>query len=634
VRFGNEIGGIMELGAPGRGEHMHISTYMEHSVDSELSGNVIDICPVGALTSKPYRYSARPWELVSHNSISPHDCVGSNIRIDVRGGKVMRVVPRENDNVNECWLADRDRFSYTANTHEDRLQHPMIKKDGAWHEVDWDTALTTVAEGLKAIAAKSGAEQLGALAAYGATTEEHYLLQKLMRGLGSGNIDHRLRQVDFRDQEALPAYPSLGQAISDLESLDSVLLIGSNIRKDQPLLAHRLRKASQKGAEILAVNPIDYDFTFPLAAKRIHTDLVNELLAVVKALLELTGESAPAALVQSIAAASISEAHKQMAKSLKEAPQAAVLIGNGAAAHPARAELRALVMLIAKLAGARSGTLAEGGNSAGAWLAGCVPHREAGAKPTSVSGNDWKAMFDKGLKGYLLLGIEPERDCIDSASAQKAMNDAEFVVAMTAYSSPALQEQADVLLPIATFAETAGSFINAEGHWQHFNGAVKAPGEARPAWKVMRVLGNLLDLTGFEYTSAEEVCSEMEGLFSDVPMGGGSEWLPESITTLPQGLLRIADVPIYAVDAMVRRSSPLQATKDADVAKIRANAATLAQAGLNGAEQARLRQGDCEVVLPVVEDAAIPDNAIALPAGLAETVGLAGSYTPVELTSA
>jgi len=634
VRFGKEIGGMMELGAPGRGEHMHISTYMEHSVDSELSGNVIDICPVGALTSKPYRYTARPWELLSFNSISPHDCVGSNIRIDVRAGKLMRVVPRENDNVNECWLADRDRFSYTANAHEDRLQSPMIKKDGAWQEVDWDTALTTAAEGLKSVVAQGGAEQLGALAAYGATTEEHYLLQKLMRGLGSGNIDHRLRQVDFRDQDALPAYPSLGQAISDLESLDSVLLVGSNIRKEQPLLAHRLRKASQKGADILAVNPIDYDFTFPLAAKRISLDLTHELLAVAKALLELTGEAAPEALAKAIAAASVDEAHKQMAQSLKEAPQAAILLGNGAAAHPARAELRALTMLIAKLAGARSGTLAEGGNSAGAWLAGCVPHREAGAKAASVSGKDWKAMFDNGLKGYVLLGIEPERDCIDSAAAQKAMNDAQFVVAMTAYSSATLLEQADVMLPVATFAETAGSFINAEGHWQHFNGAIKAPGEARPAWKVMRVLGNLLDLTGFEYISAEEVCSEMEGLFSDVPMGGGSEWLPESITTLPQGLLRIADVPIYEVDAMVRRSAPLQATRDADVAQIHANAFTLAQVGLSGVMQARLRQGECEVVLPLIEDAAIPDNAIALPAGLAETVGLAGSYTPVELTPA
>jgi NADH-quinone oxidoreductase subunit G len=634
VRFGQEIAGIMELGAPGRGEHMHISTYMEHSVDSELSGNVIELCPVGALTSKPYRYSARPWELVSYPGISPHDCVGSNIRIDVRGGQLMRVVARENENVNETWLADRDRFSYTANTHQERLLKPMIKQDGVWHEVDWDTALTRAVEGLKAIAERDGAAQLGALAAYGATTEEHYLLQKLMRAVGSGNIDHRLRQADFRDQAALPAYPSLGQAIADLESIDCALLIGSNIRKEQPLLAHRLRKASRKGASILAVNPVDYDFTFPLAAKRISLDMVQELLGVAKALLELSGESAPAGLAKAIAAAAVSDAHKQMARSLKEVPQATVLLGNGAAAHPAKAELRAIASLIARLAGARIGTLAEGGNSAGAWLAGSVPHREAGAKAASVSGLDWRGMFDAGLKGYLLLGIEPELDCIDSAAAGKALEGAEFVVAMSAFAGEGLKARADVLLPIATFAETAGSYINAEGHWQHFAGALKPAGEARPAWKVLRVMGNLFDVTGFEYSSVEEVCAEMEGLFSDVPMGSGDEWQPDAITTLPQGLLRIADVPLYAVDAMVRRAAPLQATRDADVAQIRANAATLAGAGLDGAAKAKLRQGGSEVVLPLVVDERLPDNAVFLPAGLAESAGLGGSFSAVQLVSA
>lgn len=634
VRFGQEIAGIMELGAPGRGEHMHISAYMEHSVDSEISGNVIDLCPVGALTSKPYRYSARPWELLGFDSISPHDCVGSNIRIDVRGNQLMRVVPRDNENVNETWLADRDRFSYTANTHEERLLKPMIKQDGAWHEVDWDTALTHAVEGLKAIAGRDGAQQLGALAAYTATTEEHYLLQKLMRTVGSGNIDHRLRQVDFRDQETLPAYPSLGQAVSDLESLDSVLLIGSNIRKEQPLLAHRLRKASRKGAEILVINPVDYDFTFPLAARRIALDMVAELLAVTKALLELTGQPAPANLAPAIASAQVSETHQQMARSLKEVPQATVLLGNGAAAHPARAELRAIAVLIAKLSGARFGTLAEGGNSAGAWLAGSVPHREAGAKGATVSGKDWRGMFEAGLKGYLLLGIEPDLDCIDSAAAGKALDAAEFVVAMSAFAGEGLKARADVLLPIATFAETAGSYINAEGHWQHFGGALKPAGEARPAWKVLRVMGNLFDVAGFEYTSVEEVCAEMEGLFSDVPMGAGAEWPIDALTALPQGLLRIADVPIYAVDSMVRRAAPLQATRDAHVAQIRANAATLARAGLGGASEARLRQGGQEVVLPLLADERLPDNAVSLPAGLAESIGLGGSFAPVELASA
>ncbi|MCW8828778.1 MAG: NADH-quinone oxidoreductase subunit NuoG, partial [Gammaproteobacteria bacterium] len=369
VRFGQEVAGMMELGAPGRGEHMHIGTYMEGTVDSELSGNVIDLCPVGALTSKPYRYTARPWELRSYHSISPHDCVGSNIRVDVRNGKAMRVVPRENETVNETWIADRDRYSYTANDHPERLTQPMIREEGEWIASDWDTALTRAAEGLKAIAERDGAEQLGALASYSATTEEFYLLQKLMRGIGSGNIDHRLRQVDFRDQAEQPAYPALGQAIQDLELLDAVLLIGSNIRKDQPLLAQRLRKASRNnGAQIMAINAVDYDFTFPLAQKCITTDLGAELSGVLKALLTLTGDSAPDSLQPLLTGVEPSEAQQNIAETLKAAPQATVLLGNTAASYPARAELQALANLIAELAGARVGLLAEGGNSAGAWL--------------------------------------------------------------------------------------------------------------------------------------------------------------------------------------------------------------------------------------------------------------------------
>ncbi|MEJ2406903.1 MAG: NADH-quinone oxidoreductase subunit NuoG [Candidatus Thiodiazotropha sp.] len=636
VRFGQEIAGMMELGAPGRGEHMHISTYMEGTVDSELSGNVIDLCPVGALTSKPNRFSARPWELSSHNSISPHDCVGSNLRVDVRGGQVMRVVARENETVNETWLADRDRFSYSASAHPERLLRPMVKEQGEWIETDWDTALTRVAEGFKSIAERDGGDKLGALAAYGATTEEHYLLQKVMRGIGSGNIDHRLRQVDFRDQDNLPAYPSLGQAIQDLESLDAVLLLGSNIRKEQPLLAHRLRKASRNnGAQVMAINAMDYDFTFPLSAKCINVDLTANTLAVLKALLELTGEAAPSELQQALAAVSVGEAHKQIAETLKNAPQATVLLGNSAAAHPARAELRALARMITRHAGARLGTLTEGGNSGGAWLAGCVPHRGPGAKPADVKGMDWRSMISSGLKGYLLMGIEPELDCIDSAAVNGALGQAEFVVALTAYAGEGLKSSADVLLPISTFLETAGSFINAEGHWQYFDGCAQPPGEARPAWKVLRVLGNLMDIDGFEYTSAEAIRDEMEGLFSDVPMDSGSDWQPDTITSLHQGLLRIADVPIYAVDPMVRRAEPLQATADAATAVcLRANSATLQQAGLDDGAQARVNQDGGEAVVAVVADERLPDNAVYLPAGVLETRGLGGSFCPIQLARA
>ncbi len=627
VRFGREIGGVMELGAPGRGEHMHIATYMEHTVDSELSGNAIDLCPVGALTDKPYRYSARPWELQAHQSVSPHDCVGANIRIDSRSGKAMRVVARDNEAVNECWIADRDRFSYTALAHEDRLSKPQIKKDGVWQECDWDTALTTAVEGLKAI----DADKVGALAAPGATSEEHYLLQKLMRGIGSNNIDHRLRQQDFRDQNEQAAFPGLGQSIAALQENDAVLLVGSNIRKEVPLLAQRLRKAARKGAQVMAINAVDFDMAFNLSHKCIAIDLAAEMLGVAKALIESTKESAPQSLATAITAAECNDTHRAVAANLATAQQGSLLLGQTVQSHPAAAELRAIANLIASLSGCHIGILAEG-NGAGAALAGCLPHRGVGGNAVDTAGLDWKAMFAAGMQGYLLLGVEPELDCIDSAAALQAMQGAGFVVAINSFASTALRDYADVLLPAATFAETAGSFVNTEGNWQSFNGAVAAPGEARPAWKILRVMGNLFDVSGFEFTSAEEVRDELKAACGE-PAPAGAAWHPTAMSALPAGLLRIADVPIYAVDAMVRRAAPLQATADADLWQIRVNSATAEKAGLASAVEAKVTQDGAEVVLPLLIDARLPDNAVYLPAGLSATVGLGGGFVAVELTN-
>ncbi len=628
VRFGKEIGGVMELGAPGRGEHMHISTYMEHSVDSELSGNVIDLCPVGSLTSKPYRYQARPWELQTHNSVSPHDCVGANLRIDSRSGKAMRVVARENDEVNECWIADRDRFSYTALGHEERLSKPQIKKGGSWLECDWDTALTAAVEGLKSI----DIDKLGALASSTATSEEHYLLQKLMRAIGSNNIDHRLRQQDLRDQADVAAFPGIGQSIASLQENDAVLLVGSNIRKDVPLLAQRLRKAVANGARVMAINAVDYDMAFRLAQKCIAIDMGAELLAVARALLEITDESAPQALANAIASAEVSDSHRAIAKALRDAEKGSVIMGQAVQSHPAGAELRAIANLIASLSDCHIGTLADG-NGAGAALAGCLPHRVAGGKAADSAGLGWNEMFASGMQGYLLLGTEPELDCIDSAAALKAMQGAGFVVAINSYASEALRDYADVLLPAATFAETAGSFVNAEGRWQSFNGAVAAPGEARPAWKILRVMGNLFDMAGFEFNSAEEVREELNVACGE-PTAAPAAWHPEQMSKPVDGLVRIADVPIYAVDAMVRRAAPLQGTADADLWQIRINSATAEKAGLSDAVEAKLIQGEGEVVLPLLLDERLPDNAVYLPAGLSATVGLGGGFAAVELTNA
>ena len=634
VRFGQEIAGIMELGAPGRGEHMYIGAYMTHTVDSELSGNVIDLCPVGALTAKPSRYCARPWEMSNHVAISPHDCVGANMCLDIRDGMVMRAVARENEEVNETWIADRDRFSYTALNHEERLLKPLIKQDGVWHESDWDTALIATAEGLKRMAAAHGGDSIGALSSYTATNEEHYLLQKLMRGIGSNNIDHRLRQSDMSAQAGMPAFPYLGQAISDLEELDAVLLIGSNIRKEQPLLGQRLRKAARRGGRLMAINSVDYDFTFPLEHKVIATpnEMVIALGGVVKALLE-RGGCGTDGIEALLDGCKVDDTHRAIASQLCDSEKSAVLLGSGAASHPRQAELIALATEVARLAGSRFGFIAEGGNSAGAWLAGAVPHRSAGGQAIAASGRDWRAMFAEGMAGYLLLGVEPELDCADSYAAMAAMQSAGFVAVMSGYATDAMRDYADVLLPMALFPETSGSFVNAEGRWQSFTAATVAPGEARPAWKLLRVLGNLLDVSGFEFLSSEEVRDEVQQACAAITPSSDTVWqLPGALPTADDGVARIADCAIYGGDGMVRRSEPLQATADAAATRCAwINGATATRLGVCEAEQVRVSQGELAVTLPLAISERVADECVWVATGLPQTVGLGGVSVAVEV---
>ncbi len=636
VRFGEEIAGVMELGAPGRGEHMHIGTYVEKSLSSELSGNIIDLCPVGALTSRPYRYSARPWELKAHASVSPHDCVGANLHLDVRGHNVMRVRPRENDEINEVWLADRDRFSYLALAHEERLLAPQIKRDGAWQTVDWNTALTAAAQGLRSVMQNHAARQLGALAGYGATTEEFYLLQKLLRGLGSNNIDHRLRQLDLSTQEAIPAFPWLGQALADLDNLDAALLVGSNVRKEQPLVALRLRKAARGGARLMAVNPVDYDFNFPLAARRVvdPAAMSQELIAIAQSLLELNGEQAPEGFAALAAGVVVLDEHRLMARNLKDAAQAAVMVGNTVAYHPQQGALLMLASLVARLSGARFGILSEGGNSAGAWLAGAVPHRRAGGEASDSAGLDWRGMVSGGLKGYVVLNVEPELDCIDGAAARAALAAAECVVALTPCVTDAMRDYADVLLPIALFPETSGTQVNVEGRWQGFAGCTTPPGQVRPGWKVLRVLGNLCNLDGFDYDASDEVRNELEAACSAVLPSSKLVWkAPAALPTRGSGLSRIIDYPIYSVDGMVRRSAALQNTPDATAGVARLNAAMAAQYGVATAARVRVTQSGGTCVLPLVLDERVPNGCVHVPAGVA-TSAMLGADAVLELTAA
>ena len=605
VRFGQEIAGQMELGMLNRGEHSEITTFVGKTVDSELSGNMIDICPVGALTSKPFRYSARTWELSRRKSVSPHDSTGANLIVQVKGGQVMRVVPLENEAVNECWLADRDRFSYEALNTDQRLSTPMLKQGGQWKAVDWQTALEYVANGLKQIKAEHGAASIGALASPHATIEELHLLAKLSRSLGSDNIDHRLRHADFRHEGGVRW---LGLAIADLTQLDRALVVGSFLRKDHPLFAQRLRQAARHGAQLNRLHACADDWAMPVA----HETIVAPA-AWTSALIELAAAVAKTKGVAAPLAVEPGEGALAMAQSLLSGERKAVLLGNAVAQHPQAAELLALAGWIAEQCGAACGFLGEAANSVGAQLVGALPQQ---------GGLDAGQMLAQPLKAYLLLGNEPVFDSADAAAAAKALSGAEMVVSLNPFSANV--DFADVMLPIAPFTETAGSFVNAEGRLQSFHGVVKPLGDTRPAWKVLRVLGNLLGLPGFQQETVEEVRAEAvsDGSGIAARLDNRSSFAHVA-PTAPQGLQRLAEVPIYAADGLVRRAPSLQMTSDAVQAAVVGLPADL-WAGLGLAEggQVRVRQGAGEAVLPAKVDVWLASGTVRVPAGLPATAAL------------
>jgi NADH-quinone oxidoreductase subunit G len=639
VRFSQEIAGIQELGATGRGEHTVIGTFIENNVASELSGNVIDLCPVGALTSKPFRFAARAWELQQRETIAPHDAVGSNLEVHIRRNQVLRVAPRENEAVNEVWLADRDRFSYEGLTAPDRLTTPMIKKDGKWQATDWEKALAFAAESLKEVVKKHGNQALGGLASPTATVEELYLLQKVVRGLGSANLDHRLRQVDFSDQQEAPLFPYLGQAIVELETCDAALVIGSHLRKEQPLLNHRLRKAALRGAKVMLVNPVDYEFNFPLAEKIIAspTALVANVAGIAKALWDNPGTLIPTQIQKLLANVTVTETHRTMAQQLRTGQKRTVLLGNLATAHPQFAVLRALAAVIVKLTNARLGYLGEANNTAGAWLAGMLPHRGPAGQPVAKTGLDVQAMLTSGLKGYILLGLEPELDSWNGAAALAALKQAEFVVSLSAYQTPTIESYAKVMLPIALFAETSGTYVNVEGRWQSFTGVVTPPGEARPAWKILRVLGNLFDLAGFDYMASDEVREELHQQVGDKLPDNRLAWkIPSSLSTeeAVKGLQRITEMPIYSTDALVRRAGALQRTLDAKMTTgIHIHPKVANQANLSPGKPAKVKQNGTTINLPVVIDERVPEDGVLIYAGQLAHIDLGGWHGRVEVSA-
>jgi NADH-quinone oxidoreductase subunit G len=572
VRFGQEIQGYPQMGATGRGEHMEIGTYIEHSVDHELSANIIDLCPVGALNNKPFRFRSRSWEMQQQPLVSPHDAFGTNIYAHVLRGKIMRVVPRENEEINETWIADRDRFGFEGIYSAERVTQPMLRLNGELQPVDWEVALTAAAEGLQRTVAAHGAAAVGVLASPLATVEELYLLALIARGLGTNNIDHRLRQLDVRGQEREGTYPSLGLKIADVEKLEGLLIIGSNVRHEMPLLAHRIRKAAVRaGAKVAFLNPRAFEYLFPVAAYGLaETDMVGELKAVVHALAAASGKPVPA----DVPAVPISDGHRAIAAALTSGGRRAIILGSLAQRHPAYAELQALAAVAAGLAGATLGFITEGANAAGAYLAGAVPHREPGGAPAATVGLSARAMLEARLPAYVLFGgIDPANDL---AAGQEGLNAADLVVAATTHLTPSLRAVAHVVLPIGSYAESAGTFVNAEGRWQSWAGAAKLVGDSRPGWKVLRVLANLLGVQGIDYVSSDEVRDALRracGALAELPATAAAPTQSAAAptpTAAPGGLPAAGswvDIPPYQVDVLVRGSDALGKTKDGHLAR-------------------------------------------------------------------
>jgi NADH-quinone oxidoreductase subunit G len=613
VRFGTEIAGLPELGTMGRGEHTEISTFVEQAMASEISGNIIDLCPVGALTSKPFKFSARAWEMQQRPAIAAHDCLGSNINVHSLRGVVKRVVPKDNEAINEMWLSDRDRFSYEAINSPERVNKPLLKRDGVWEEVDWTTALEIIASSFENVKKAYGAEQIAALISPNSTLEEQYLLKKLLREFGSHNIDHRLQQTDFRDRHTLTTYPQLGMPIAELENLDAVLLIGSDIQREQPLAGARLYKAFRNNAaKIMAVNPYDFDFNFALHNKIIAT---------------------PAQMVEALTAGS-SQA-QAIIENLKTAKHKAIILGALAQNCAQAAELRLLAQQLADLTGASVGELSIGANAAGAWLTGCVPQK---------NGLNANSMFVQARRAYVLFNVEAESDLANPQQALTALKQADFVVSCSPFVSDEMREYSDIILPIVPFAETSGTYINCNGTWQTFAGAVAPQGEARPGWKVLRVLGNFLHLPGFEYSSSEDVKIEVRALTSDESLlaarkqtyvGEDSDvgrLTRSKPTTTTEELTRVTYWPMYRSDNLVRRSQPLQDMFNLQAQEgISISPELAAKLNVQNGDTVQLNQDDHQANTSVKIDSKVPNNVIYMAAASVLSAQLGSAFGNVTI---
>jgi NADH-quinone oxidoreductase subunit G len=645
VRFGQEIAGIMELGMAGRGEHSEILSFVGKTVDSEISGNVIDLCPVGALVSKPFRYSARTWELSRRKSISPHCGLGSNLIVQVKHNRVMRVLPRDNEELNECWLSDKDRFSYEGLNSEDRLTQPMIKRDGQWQPCDWTEALEYAAGNLAEIKNKFGAGCLGALGSAHSTNEELFLLQKLMRGLGSGNVDHRLRQSDFTADQSLCGIPWLGTRVAEISELKSILIIGSTLRKDHPLIAQRIRQAVKKGAQLNVINPFDDDLLVKIYSKAIVApdEIARTLASVLKHAFQLKGEGAPESFSQLLnSLQGDTDNAAAIAKSLIDNSPASIYLGNLAQHHPSYAQIHRLALALAEITGASIGILGEAANSVGAYMAGAIPDFSSlssavGLYPEEVTGLSAAQMLsdaaDPKCRGFVLLNIEPEFDTYDPRQALKTLQSADFVVSLTAYKGN-VADYADVMLPITPFTETSGTFVNTEGRVQSFNGVVAPLGDARPGWKVLRVLGSLLKLNAFDFDTPEAVREKMFPQDMEV-----SKYLSNRLADMnirieskeSDAIQRIGEVPIYQADTIVRRAQSLQQTKDGMSIYAWMPTKLMDRLGIKTGDQVKVTQTGATIQLEAACDEKLPVNCVRIACAHPKTFSLGAMFGEISV---
>ncbi len=624
VRFGQEIAGLPELGGIGRGEHMEIGTYVEHSMVSEISGNIIDLCPVGALTSKPYRYTARSWEMSQTEGIAVHDCLGSPVYYHTRRNRLMRVVPREQEALNEVWLSDRDRFSYVGLNATTRAHSPKIKTNGQWKSVDWPTALKFAADGMLRVIEKHGPSQLAAFASASATVEDYYLLQQLMRHQGVQTIDHRLQQTDFRDDANQPLMPSSSLPYAELENQATILLLGCQLVREVPLAGVRLRKAVRSGAQLFVITCVHDDLhaepqvTCLVSPQDLPAQLAKLVVALVDDLQEL-----PQALQALVFGFEPDEVTQRIAHSLKQT-KSAVVTGSLIDNHPDAALLRTFIAWINQLSGAQHLRITTGANSAGAWIAGMLPHRSVGGITVDAPGLSVPAALEAKLKGYFLLGVEPEFDFSNPYQARQSMLAAEFVVMMTAFEQESMLEYANVILPMGLYAETSGTYINVNQTWQSVKGALTPPGSARPAWKILRVLGNLMHVPGFDYESSEQVLSDVKSQCVLDASHATELFYPEALPGHYPGLVRVGEWPLYRCDALVRHSEPLQVCAAADTACVRMHPDTVQAYHLG--EDVTISQGQIAITLPLVKDRRVAPDVVWVANAMPETVDLGHAF--------